>query len=71
MTNWNYASGRLEARDETDTLFFTVPVQPMWAVLADCFNADPCLARSLLVGLGFDGAPFRPASAGEMVAIHG
>lgn len=53
MTNWNYASGQLEARNETGALLLVIPAESMWAPLADLFNANQHLSRLLLAGYGF------------------
>lgn len=50
MTNWTYASGRLEARNQAGALLLVIQAAPMWAPLADLFNANQRLSRLLLAG---------------------
>lgn len=57
MTNWTYASGQLEARNQAGALLLVIPAAPMWAPLADLFNANQSLSRLLLAGHGFGDNP--------------
>lgn len=54
MTNWNYASGRLEARNDIGALLLVIPAELMWAPLADLLTANQSLSRLLLTGYSFD-----------------
>lgn len=53
MTNWIYSNGQLEARNEAGALLLAIPAAPMWAALADLFNANQRLSRLLLAGYGY------------------
>jgi hypothetical protein len=57
MTNWIYTSGRLEARNQAGVLLLVIQAAPMWAPLADLFNANQRLSRLLLAGHGFGDNP--------------
>lgn len=52
MANWTYANGRLEARNRAGVLLLIIPAAPIWACLADLFNANQRLSRVLLDGFG-------------------
>ncbi len=52
MTEWTYICGQLEARTHTGMLVLVIQAEPLWASLADLFNADERLSRVLLAGYG-------------------
>lgn len=52
MTNWTYASGWLEARNEAGALRLLIPAEPIWAPLADLLNVNQPLSQLLLAGDG-------------------
>jgi len=53
MTNWTYASGRLEARNTVGALLLAIPAAPMWAFLADLLNVNRALSQLILTGYGY------------------
>lgn len=53
MTNWTYASGRLEARNDSGVVLLAISAEPTFAALADLFNANQRLSRLLLAGHGY------------------
>lgn len=52
MTEWTYTRGQLEALNHTGMLVLVIQAEPLWASLADLFNADQRLSRVLLAGYG-------------------
>lgn len=53
MTNWTYASGRLEARNAVGALLLAIPAAPMWAFFADLLNVNRALSQLILAGYGY------------------